>query len=55
VVRKAAEKKAREDAKAGGPTLAAEDVAPAEPEFVPEAQERRGAEPTAESVFGPRD
>ena len=28
---------------------------PVEPEFVPEARERRGAEPTAESVFGKKD
>jgi hypothetical protein len=58
LVKKAAEKKARDDAKSGGATLksAAEvEEAPAEPEFVPEAAERRGAEPTAESVFGSRD
>ncbi len=59
VVRKAAEKKAKDDAKRGGPTLQAAD-APAEDvvveeEFVPEERERRGAEPTAESVFGTRD
>ena len=28
---------------------------PVEEEFVPEARERRGAEPTAASVFGSRD
>jgi len=58
LVKKAAEKKARDDAKSGGATLksAAEvEEAPVEPEFVPEAAERRGAEPTAESVFGSRD
>jgi len=58
LVKKAAEKKARDDAKSGGATLksAAEvEEVPAEPEFVPEAAERRGAEPTAESVFGSRD
>ena len=61
LVRKAAEKKAKDDAKKGGATLQptdAEGTAPeeaAEPEFVPEARERRGAEPTAESVFGKKD
>lgn len=61
LVRKAAEKKARDDAKRGGPTLQPADgetaapEEPAEPEFVPEARERRGAEPTAESVFGKKD
>jgi hypothetical protein len=58
LIRKAADKKARDDAKSGGATLKSavevEEV-PAEPEFVPEAAERRGAEPTAESVFGSRD
>jgi hypothetical protein len=58
IVKKAAEKKARDDAKKGGATLQpadAEPEAPAEPEFVPEERVRRGAEPTAESVFGSRD
>ena len=61
LVRNAAEKKAKDDAKRGGATLQptdAEGTAPeeaAEPEFVPEARERRGAEPTAESVFGKKD
>lgn len=55
VVRKAAEKKARDDARRGGPALQPVEEEPAEPEFVPEAAERRGAEPTAESVFGSRD
>ena len=61
LVRKAAEKKAKDDARKGGATLqpadADETAAPeeAEPEFVPEARERRGAEPTAESVFGKKD
>ena len=62
LVRKAAEKKAKDDAKKGGATLqpadASEAAAPEEapePEFVPEARERRGAEPTAESVFGKKD
>ena len=58
IVRKAAEKKARDDAKKGGATLQPADAAPeepAEPEFVPEERVRRGAEPTAESVFGRKD
>ena len=57
LVRKAADKKAKDDAKKGGATLQAVD-APAEPveeEFVPEARERRGAEPTAASEFGSKD
>ncbi len=56
LVKKAADKKAKDDAKKGGATL--QPAAPAEPvedEFVPEARERRGAEPTAESVFGSKD
>src|SRR5690606_11490630 len=56
LVRKAAEKKARDDAKKGGGVLApageAEAPVAEEPEFTPEARERRGAEPTAASVFG---
>ena len=58
IVRKAAEKKARDDARKGGATLQAADAVeetPAEPEFVPEERVRRGAEPTAESVFGSKD
>jgi hypothetical protein len=55
VVRKAADKKAKDDAKNGGAALQPVEAEPAEPEFVPEARERRGAEPTAESVFGKRD
>ena len=56
LVKKAADKKAKDDAKKGGATLQPADAAePAEPEFVPEARERRGAEPTAESVFGKKD
>ena len=56
LVRKAADKKAKDDARKGGATLQPADAPePAEPEFVPEARERRGAEPTAESVFGKKD
>ena len=57
IVKKAADKKAKDDAKKGGATLQAVDapVEPVEPEFVPEERERRGAEPTAESVFGKQD
>ena len=59
LVRKAAEKKARDDARKGGATLqpadGTETAEPVEPEFVPEARERRGAVPTAESVFGSKD
>ncbi|NBB52959.1 DUF1013 domain-containing protein [Rhizobium sp. CRIBSB] len=59
VVRKAADKKAKDDAKRGGPALQAvgaeEAAEPEEEAFVPEKAERRGAEPTAESVFGSRD
>ena len=58
LVRKAADKKAKDDAKKGGGTLAPAGEAEAQPEeeeFTPEARERRGAEPTAESVFGKKD
>jgi hypothetical protein len=58
LIKKAAEKKARDDAKSGGATLAAAgqaETTPAEPEFVPEEEERRDTSHTAESVFGPRD
>ncbi|MDZ4363673.1 DUF1013 domain-containing protein [Brevundimonas sp.] len=55
VVKKAADKKAKDDLKRGGPTIQEIEAEPAEPEFVPDAVERRGAEPTAESVFGKRD
>ena len=52
--KKAAEKKAKDDAKNGGGTLQPV-VEEAEPEFVPEERVRPGAEPTAESVFGRND
>ncbi|MGV9005276.1 MAG: DUF1013 domain-containing protein [Brevundimonas sp.] len=55
LVRKAADKKTRDDAKKGGATIQPVEAEPAEPEFVPEARERRGAEPTAASVFGTKD
>ena len=56
IVRKAADKKAKDDLKKGGGTIQpVEAEVEAEPEFVPEARERRGAEPTAESVFGKQD
>jgi hypothetical protein len=55
IVRKAADKKAKDDAKKGGPALQPVEAEPAEPEFVPEERERRGAEPTAASVFGSRE
>ena len=56
VVKKAAEKKAKDDAKRGGPTLDAEPEAPAE-EPVVEADEpdAYAGSHTAESVFGSRD
>lgn len=52
VVRKAADKKAKDDAKKGGATLQPAGQAEAEAEFTPDREERRGPEPTAESVFG---
>jgi hypothetical protein len=55
LVRKAADKKAKDDLKKGGATMQPVEAEPAEPEFVPEARERRGAEPTAASVFGTND
>ena len=52
VVRKAAEKKAKDDARKGGATLQPAGQAEGEAEFTPDREERRGPEPTAESVFG---
>lgn len=56
LIRKAADKKAKDDARKGGDALTPAGEVEAqpepEPEFTPEARERRGAEPTAESVFG---
>jgi len=57
LVRKAADKKARDDAKAGGPALAPADVDDEPHVLLPqedEAEEEYGEEPTAESVFGSR-
>ena len=55
IVKKAADKKAKDDAKNGGGVLQAIEAEPEEPEFVPEERVRPGAEPTAESVFGKND
>ena len=52
LVSKAAAKKNKDDLKKNGGTIQPVDETPAEPEFVPEERERRGAEPTAASVFG---
>lgn len=52
LVSKAAAKKNKDDLKKSGGTIQPVDETPAEPEFVPEERERRGAEPTAASVFG---
>ncbi|CAN5339239.1 DUF1013 domain-containing protein [soil metagenome] len=52
LVSKAAAKKNKDDAKKGGATMQPIEEVPAEPEFVPDAVERRTAEPTAASVFG---
>ena len=56
IVKKAADKKAKDDLKNGGGTIlpVAEEVEE-ELEFVPEARQRPGAEPTAESVFGTKE
>jgi len=55
LIRKAADKKAKDDLKKGGGTIQPVEAEPAEPEFVPDAPERRTAEPTAASVFGTGD
>ncbi|PZO07230.1 MAG: DUF1013 domain-containing protein [Alphaproteobacteria bacterium] len=52
LVAKAAAKKNKDDLKKSGGTIQPVDETPVEPEFVPEERERRGAEPTAASVFG---
>jgi len=55
VIKKAADKKARDDAKKGGATLQSTEAQPeAEPAFEPDAPEAR-SQHTAESVFGSRD
>lgn len=56
VVRKAADKKARDDARRGGPTLDAEPEAPAEePVVETEEADAYAGDHTAESVFGSRE
>ena len=55
IVKKAAEKKAKDDLKKGGGTIQPVEQVEAEPEFVPEARQRPTAEPTAASVFGSKD
>ena len=55
LVSKAAEKKNKDDLKKGGGTIQPVEAEPVEPDFVPEERERRGAEPTAASVFGSKD
>lgn len=58
LVKKAAEKKSKELAKSGGATLqpageaVQEEAAPAEDTWTADKEERRGAEPTVEDVFG---
>ena len=55
VIKKAADKKAKEDAKKGGATLQTGEAQPeTEPAFEPDAPEAR-SQHTAESVFGSRD
>ena len=55
MIKKAADKKARDDAKKGGATLQSTEAQPeAEPAFEPDAPEAR-SQHTAESVFGSRD
>ena len=55
VIKKAADKKAKDDAKKGGATLQTGEAQPAaEPAFEPDAPEAR-SQHTAESVFGSRD
>ena len=55
IVKKAADKKPKDDLKKGGGTIQPVEEVEAEPEFVPEARQRPGAEPTAASVFGTKD
>jgi len=52
LIRKAADKKQKDDLKKGGGTIQPVEPEVAEEEFIPEARERYVAEPTAESVFG---
>jgi hypothetical protein len=55
LISKAAAKKNKDDLKKGGGVLQPVEPEPVEEEFVPEAAERRTAEPTAASVFGTKD
>jgi hypothetical protein len=55
LISKAAAKKNKDDLKKGGGVLQPVEADPVEEEFVPEAAERRTAEPTAASVFGTKD
>jgi hypothetical protein len=55
LISKAAAKKNKDDLKKGGGVLQPVEAEPVEEEFVPEAAERRTAEPTAASVFGTKD
>ena len=52
LISKAAAKKNKDDLKKGGGVLQPVEAEPVEEEFVPDAVERRTAEPTAASVFG---
>ena len=52
LISKAAAKKNKDDLKKGGGVLQPVEAEPVEEAFVPEAVERRTAEPTAASVFG---
>ncbi|MGQ3112084.1 MAG: DUF1013 domain-containing protein, partial [Brevundimonas sp.] len=55
LVKKAADKKHKDDLKKGGGTIQPVEPEVVEEEFVPEARERHVAEPTAESVFGTKN
>ncbi|QTC91788.1 DUF1013 domain-containing protein [Brevundimonas goettingensis] len=55
LISKAAAKKNKDDLKKGGGVLQPVEPEVVEEEFVPEAAERRTAEPTAASVFGTKD
>jgi hypothetical protein len=55
LISKAAAKKNKDDLKKGGGVLQPVEAEPVEEAFVPEAAERRTAEPTAASVFGTKN